>query len=235
MTQGDLITYYDDQTGERFGLTAGELGGWTAATAALLTDGCRLGPGSTAAVLLPPHWQTAAVLLGAWSAGLELSIRGWATAGLTPAGDALDVTFVERRRIGHWLDEIPAGRHQFVLGLAPHGEATAGVPDGYRDYTSSLRPYLGAHPPRHAIADHLPAVTDGTTYAEYARTAVAIADRNGIGPGDRVLIDTATQEQPLIWLLGPLAVGASIVLCAHLDESRLDKRIADERVTQVLR
>ena len=234
MTSGDLITYYDDETGERFGLTAGELGGWTAATAALLTDGCRLGPGRTAAVLLPPHWQTAAVLLGAWSAGLELSIRGWATAGLEPAGAPLDVTFVERRRVGNWLDDVPTGGHQFVLGLAPHGEATADVPGGYLDFISALRPYLGAHPPRHQIAEHLPAVADGTTYREYAEVAAATATRNGIRAGDRVLIDTATHEQPLIWLLGPLAVGASIVLCAHLDPSRLDERIAKERVTQVL-
>ncbi|MBL7261729.1 TIGR03089 family protein [Paractinoplanes lichenicola] len=234
MTAGDLITYYDDRTGERFGLTAGELGGWTAATSALLTEGCGLGPGDTAAVLLPPHWQTAAVLLGAWSAGIELSIRGWATAGLTPAGDPLDVTFVERRRIGNWLDEVPSGRHQFVLGLAPHGEATGDVPDGYRDYTSALRPHLGVHPPRHQFQEHLPAVTDGTSYREYAQIAAALAERNGIRAGDRVLIDTTSQEQPLIWLLGPLSVGASIVLCANLDATRLDQRIAHEGVTKVL-
>ncbi|GAB2603420.1 TIGR03089 family protein [Paractinoplanes abujensis] len=233
MTAGDLLTYYDDRSGERFGLTAGELGGWAAATSALLTEG-GLGPGDTAAVLLPPHWQTAAVLLGAWSAGLKLSIRGWATAGLTPAGDPLDVTFVERRRVGHWLDEVPAGRHQFVLGLAPHGEATGDVPDGYRDYISSLRPHLGVHPPRHEIQEHLPAVADGTTYREYAQAAAGVAERNGIRAGDRVLIDTAVQEQPLIWLLGPLSVGASIVLCANLDPSRLDARIAGEGVTKVL-
>ncbi|MDY7083828.1 MAG: TIGR03089 family protein [Actinomycetota bacterium] len=235
MTSGDLLTYYDDRTGERFGLTPGELGAWTAATSALLTEGCGLGPGDTAAVLLPPHWQTAAVLLGAWSAGMRLSIRGWATAGLTPAGDPLDVTFVERRRVGNWLDDVPDGRHQFVLGLAPHGEATGDVPQGYRDYTSSLRPYLGAHPPRHEFQEHLPAVADGTTYREYAQTAAAVAERNGIRSGDRVLIDTAEQEQPLIWLLGPLSVGASIVLCAHLDASLLDDRIAREGITQVLR
>jgi len=235
MTASDLITYYDDATGERFGLTAGELGGWTAATTALLTDHCGLGPGHTAAVLLPPHWQTAAVLLGSWSAGLELSIRGWATAGLAAAGDPLDVTFVEHRRIGNWLDEVPAGRHQFVLGLAPHGAATGEVPAGYHDYTTALRPYLGTHPPHHTVDELRPAVTDGTTYQEYARTAAGVAEHNGIRAGDRVLIDTALQEQPLIWLLAPLTAGASIVLCANLDPSRLDERIAKERVTVVLR
>lgn len=235
MTAGDLITYFDDATGERFGLTAGALGGWTAATAALLTEGCGLGRGASAAVLLPPHWQSAAVLLGAWSAGFELSIREWATAGLRPAGDPLDVTFVERRRIGNWLDEVPAGRHQFVLGLDPHGAATAEVPEGYQDYTTALRPYLGVHPPHHAVDEHRAAVTDGTTYREYAEVASAVARQHDIGPGDRVLIDAAEQEQPLIWLLAPMSVGASIVLCAHLDPSRLDERIANERVTKVLR
>ncbi len=235
MAAADLITYYDDETGERFGLTGGELGGWTAATAALLTDGCRLGPGNTAAVLLPPHWQTAAVLLGAWSAGIEVSIRGWATAGLTPAGDPLDVTFVERRRVGNWLDDVPAGGYQFVLGLEPQGAATAEVPGGYLDYMTALRPYLGVHPPRRAIDEQRAAIADGTTYQEYARVAAGVAEQNGIRRGDRVLIDTASQEQPLFWLLAPMAVGASIVLCAHLDASRLDDRIAQEGVTKVLR
>jgi hypothetical protein len=36
-----------------------------------------------------------------------------------------------------------------------------------------------------------------------------------------------------MWLLAPLSVGASIVLCANLDRSRLDARMAAERVTHV--
>ncbi|WP_433795735.1 hypothetical protein [Actinoplanes sp. CA-252034] len=62
--------------------------------------GCGLRRGSRAGVLLPPHWQTAAVLLGAWAAGIEVSFRGWGAAGLSPdTGPELDVTFVERRRV----------------------------------------------------------------------------------------------------------------------------------------
>jgi uncharacterized protein (TIGR03089 family) len=68
-TGDTLLTYYDDATGERVALTAVELGGWAAATSALLSEGCGLGPGRQAAVLLPPHWQTAALLLGTWAAG----------------------------------------------------------------------------------------------------------------------------------------------------------------------
>jgi uncharacterized protein (TIGR03089 family) len=67
-----LLTYCDDATGERIDLTAMELGGWAARTAGLLRQGCHLEPGDRAAVLLPPHWQTAAVLLGAWSIGVAV-------------------------------------------------------------------------------------------------------------------------------------------------------------------
>jgi uncharacterized protein (TIGR03089 family) len=58
-----LLTYYDDATGERTELSTAALAGWAARTACLLREGCGLGVGSRAAVLLPPHWQTAAVLL----------------------------------------------------------------------------------------------------------------------------------------------------------------------------
>jgi uncharacterized protein (TIGR03089 family) len=229
-----LITYYDDATGERVALTADEVGTWAAATAALLTDGCGLGRGRQAGVLLPPHWQTAAVLLGAWAAGVEVSFRGWSTAGLAAAGDPLDVTFVHLRRVDSWLDEVPSGEYQFVLGLEPGGAPVAHVPAGYQDYTSAVRSYLGAASPDTPMDLRGRATVDGTTYAQYGGVAAEVAQMHGIGPGDRVLIDAAASEEPLIWLLAPLCVGASLVLCANLDRSRLDERITAERVTRVL-
>lgn len=229
-----VLAYYDDATGERVALTAVELGGWAAATAALLSDGCGLGPGCRAGVLLPPHWQTAAVLLGAWAAGVEVSFRGWSTAGLAPAGAPLDVTFVELRRVSSWLDEVPSGRHQFVLGLAPGGAPVGQVPPGYQDYTRAVRPYLGSAPPGTPISVLSPATVDGSTHGQYGAVAAGVAQMHGIGPGDRVLIDAAAHEEPLIWLLAPLSVGASLVLCANVDRSRMDERIAAERVTRVL-
>src|SRR3712207_2384754 len=68
-----LLTYYDDGTGERVELSGATLDNWVAKTANLLVDTYGLAPGDRAAVLLPPHWQTAAVLLGCWSAGLSVS------------------------------------------------------------------------------------------------------------------------------------------------------------------
>jgi hypothetical protein len=110
----------------------------------------------------------------------------------------------------------------------------AQVPEGYQDYARAVRSYLGAAPPDTPIDIHAPATVDGSTYARYGAVAAGVAQMHGIGPGDRVLIDAAASEEPLIWLLAPLSVGASLVLCANLDRSRLDERIAAECITRVL-
>jgi uncharacterized protein (TIGR03089 family) len=219
-----LISYYDDRAGERAAVSAGGLGDWAGATAALLVEECGLGAGDRVAVLLPPHWQTAAVLLGAWSAGLEVSYQGWSTAGLQPAG-SFDATFVAGSRVGSWLEDLPSGRHQFVLG------ATA---DGYRQFTEAVRPYLGKRPAPALPGDDRAATTEGATFGALGAIAQSVAESKGIGRGDRVLIDAATSEQPVIWLLAPLLAGASIVLCANLDHSILDARVTEEHVTKVL-
>jgi uncharacterized protein (TIGR03089 family) len=227
----DLITYYDDATGERAGLTAGEVGRWSAATSALLSEQCGLKAGRQAAVLLPPHWQTAVVLLGCWATGVEVSFRGWSAAGLTPAGEPLDVSFVEQRRIGNWLDEVPTAGHQFAL---PLGQVSAPTPPGYDDFETAVRPWLGAAPPTGIVDPMGRATVTGETYGSYSEIAAGVAETQGIRRGDRVLIDAAASEQPLMWLLAPLSAGASIVLCANFDRSRLDERVAAERVTRVL-
>jgi hypothetical protein len=78
-----------------------------------------------------------------------------------------------------------------------------------------------------------PATVDGGTFAQYGAVAAGVAQMQRISPGDRVLIDAAASEEPRIWL-APLLAGASLVLCANLDRSRLDERITAERVTRVL-
>jgi uncharacterized protein (TIGR03089 family) len=225
-----LLTYYDDAAGERTALTAGELGDWAAATAALLTEGCGLRPGARVAVLLPPHWQTAAVLLGAWAAGLEVSYQGFAIGGLSGSGGTFDATFVAAPRIGSWLEELPDGKDQFVVGLAPG----AAVPEHFRDFLAAVAPYKAAGSPRIVAGDDDAASVDGTTYREWSALANDIAVRQGIGPGDRVMIDAGAHEEPVFWLLAPLSVGASIVLCANPDPALRDARIAAESVTRAL-
>jgi uncharacterized protein (TIGR03089 family) len=225
----DLITYYDDDTGERVGLSATEVGDWSAATSALLVSACGQRAGGQAAVLLPPHWQTAVILLGCWATGVEVSFRGWSTAGLTPAGEMLDVSFVAQHRVGNWLDDVPAAAYQFAVRLG----SSSPTPPGYDDFESSVRPWLGASPPPAQVDPRGRATVTGETYGEYGAFAAGVAEMQGIRRGDRVLVDAASTEQPLMWLLAPLSVGASVVLCANLDCSRLDSRITSEHVTRV--
>jgi acyl-coenzyme A synthetase/AMP-(fatty) acid ligase len=66
------------------------------------------------------------------------------------------------------------------------------------------------------------------------RDAAGRAAELGIGPGDRVLVDATTHPEPADWLLAPLAVGASVVLCGNLDPGRLAARVDAEKVTVVL-
>ncbi len=73
---GPRITYYDDATGERIELSTVTLANWAAKTANLLRDELGAGPGTRVAVLLPAHWQTAAVLLGVWWIGAEVVLSG---------------------------------------------------------------------------------------------------------------------------------------------------------------
>ena len=68
-TGAPLVTSYDDATGERVELSAVTLANWVAKTANLLQEEFDVAPGSTVAVALPVHWQTAAVLLAVWSCG----------------------------------------------------------------------------------------------------------------------------------------------------------------------
>src|SRR3954451_14587479 len=65
-----LLTWYDDVSGDRTELSGATLANWVSKTANMFVDGAGLDAGETVAVLLPPHWQTPAVLLAPGSAGL---------------------------------------------------------------------------------------------------------------------------------------------------------------------
>ncbi|NJC73955.1 AMP-dependent synthetase [Planosporangium thailandense] len=233
-----LLTFCDDATGERTELSASALGGWAARTAGLLREGCGLGVGSRAAVLLPPHWQTAAVLLGAWSVGVAVSFRLAATAGLPVlepgADEPLDVTFVARDRLDNWLEDVPEAHHRFALGLAPAAAPLSGVPVGYRDYIAEVRRYPANLPTYALVRRTDPASVDGTSYREWGSLAREVAESLDLRAGDRLLINAAETEHPVKWLLAPLAVGASVVLCANLAPEAVAARASAERVTRVL-
>ncbi|GAA2703255.1 TIGR03089 family protein [Micromonospora olivasterospora] len=208
-----LLTWYDDATGERTELSGATLANWVAKTANLLVDEVAAGPGESAGVLLPPHWQTAAVLLGCWSAGLAVADRPGPVEVLFAAADRAG-------EAGAW----PAGE-RYALALAPFALPLREVPDGFADYVVEVR--------RHG--DYFsPYAQGGPQDAELLARAAARAAELGIAPGDRLLLDAATHPDPVDWLLAPLTAGATIVLCGHLDRSRLDSRATSEKVTRPL-
>ncbi|MFC4020933.1 TIGR03089 family protein [Micromonospora sp. GCM10011542] len=231
-----MLTYLDDATGERTELTASQLGAWAARSAGLLRDGCGLGPGSRVAVLLPPHWRTAAVLLGAWAIGAAVSFRPRATAGLAvlePGGDRpYDAVFVTPERLDDWLEDVPEGVHRYLVGTRS-GPLTE-TPLGWLDWSAEVDRHTDTPPDYAQVRPSDAATPDGTSYGAYGRIAAEIASQLDLRAGDRLLVDAAEHEQPLKWLLAPLSAGASVVLCANLDHARLDARLAVERITRVL-
>jgi len=209
-----LLTWYDDATGERTELSGATLENWVAKTANLLVDAAGLSPGDTAGLLLPPHWQTAVVLLGCWSAHVSVT---WGPPR------PVDVLFVA----GDRLDEAagwPAG-DRYALALAPLAAPLRDVPSGFVDYVVEVRGH----------GDHFTPYPDGGPQdAQLGWRAARRAAELGIGAGDRVLIDAARCPDPVDWLLAPLTVGASIVLCGNLDHARLADRIDTEKVSVTL-
>ena len=207
-----VLTWYDDGTGERVELSGLTLSNWVAKTANLLVDGCGLGPGDTALVALPPHWQTAAVLLGCWTAGLSVS-SGAATA----TSRSRSAASTRRPATGscsgsrRWACRCAGRRRPAGWTTSPRCAGTA---------TGSCRR------PRPDAGD--PAL--GTeTHGALVERALARAADLGIPTGGRVLIDAGAYPDPVDWLLAPFASGASVVLCKDLDPAGAARRAEAER------
>jgi uncharacterized protein (TIGR03089 family) len=218
-----LLTWYDDATGERTELSGATLANWVAKTANLLVDELALGPGDTAAVLLPPHWQSAAVLLGCWSAGL--TVTGPSVTGPTETAQPgeVDVLFAATDRLAE-ADAWSAG-DRYALALHPFALPLREVPPGFSDYVTEVR----------AHGDHFKAYPPGgSDHTELRARATARAAELTIAPGDRLLIDVDRHPDPVDWLLAPLSAGATLVLCAHPDPARLADRRSTEKVTRTL-
>lgn len=210
-----LLTFYDDASGERTELSATTLAGWVAKTAGLVQDELAVEPGERVAVLLPAHWQTAAVLLGCWAAG--------AVVDTDPAGAA--AVFCDAAR-------LPAGGQVIAFSLLPLARPFPSPPAGALDYAAVVPGQPDVFMPYAPVPDDAPAAP-GVTGAELVAAARKSAADAGISATDRVLT-TRPWNGWADWrdcLLAPLAAGASIVLCANTDNSALARRFASERAT----
>ncbi|HEY9484105.1 MAG TPA: TIGR03089 family protein [Micromonosporaceae bacterium] len=224
-----LLTFYDDATGERTELSGATLGNWVAKTANTLVDDLDLEPGQWAAVGLPPHWQTAAVLLGCWTVGLAV----------TTAPDPAEVAFLT---LAAACAEWPAVE-RYVLGLHPFGLPLPSVPTGCLDFTSEIRTHGDHFSARTPVTAATPAlrwtdadaVTHEHTQSDLCTRAAERAAALGVPTGGRVLINTDAHPDPVDWLVAPLAAGATMVLSRNTDTTKFDARAAAELVTRTIR
>ncbi len=125
---GPRITYYDDATGERIELSTATLANWAAKTANLLRDEMGAEPGSRVAVLLPAHWQTAAVLFGIWWIGSEVVLDG----------SGADIALCTADRLDEADAAVGTGEIA-VLSLDPFGKPVPDLPVGLTDYATAVR------------------------------------------------------------------------------------------------
>jgi uncharacterized protein (TIGR03089 family) len=216
---GPRITYYDDATGERIELSTATLANWAAKTGNLLRDELGAGPASRVAVLLPAHWQTAAVLFGIWWIGAEVVLDGsqadvaLCTADRLPQADAA---------VG--MGEIA------VLSLDPFGKPVPDLPVGLADYATAVRVHGDDISPER----HPGAAMEGRSVTDVLVGAQASAAAQGFTATDRVL-STAhwnTADELTDNLLAVFAVGASLVQVANPDPSALERRRQTEKCTK---
>lgn len=217
---GPRITYYDDATGERIELSAATLANWAAKTGNLLRDELGAGPGSRVAILLPAHWQTAAVLFGVWWIGAE--------AVLEPDGAELALCTADR------LDEAEAtgAGEVAVLSLDPFGRPVPDLPIGVTDYATAVR----VHGDQIVAERHPGPALAGRSVAEVLAECESSAATRGLTAADRVLSSAAWSgpDDLVDGLLAILAVGGSLVQVAHPDPAAQQRRIETEKVTRAL-
>ncbi|HET6733095.1 TIGR03089 family protein [Mycobacterium sp.] len=216
---GPRITYYDDATGERIELSTATLANWAAKTANLLRDEMGAGPASRVAVLLPAHWQTAAVLFGIWWIGAEAVLDG----------SQSDIALCTAERLPEADDAVGVGEIA-VLSLDPFGKPVPDLPVGVTDYATSVRVHGDQISPERIPGTGL----DGRSVDEILAGAQAAAAAQGLTAGDRVLSTKGWEsaDDLIANLLAVFAVGASLVQVANPEPSAMDRRRQTEKTTK---
>jgi uncharacterized protein (TIGR03089 family) len=224
-----LVTFYDDETGERVELSVATFSNWVAKTANLLQEELGAQPGDRLALLLPAHWQTAVWLLAGFSTGVLVAPGG------DPAGADLVVSGPDT------LDAALACKgERMALALRPLGGRFPQPPAGFADYAVEVPSQGDRFVPYEPVGPDAPALElpDGgvLTGGEVVARARASAAGLGLVPGSRLLSGLSFDgwDGLAAGLLAPLAADASVVLCRHLDRlpaDQLARRQDAERVT----
>ncbi|MGV9713481.1 TIGR03089 family protein [Gordonia sp. NPDC003424] len=219
-----LVTYYDHASGERTELSGATLGNWAAKSANFFVDELGLAPGDELTVDLPEHWQTIAILLGAWWAGAHVRT---AASAPDPTTAAAVVTSADN------IDAYADAAELLVASLDPFALGVRDLPVGVTDFATAVRVHGDQYTLRSAVDG--PAL-DGESTAEVVAAARAAAADDGVAAGARVLSTRPwrTAHDIVANLVAPLVVGASLVTVSHADAARLVDLAQTERVTTTL-
>ncbi|MEZ0579211.1 TIGR03089 family protein [Nocardioides sp. MH1] len=207
-----LVTFYDDETGERVELSVTTYANWVAKAASLLVDELDLERGDTLRVDLPPHWLAPVFLGAAWSAGLVVT-----------DSESPDAVVCGPDRLDHWAPSA-AERTVLACSLLPMGVRFAEpVPEGVHDVGVEIWSQPDGFTAWDPPIPEDPALTvdgDEQTHQELweaAATGTLVTD------GGRLLVAADPASPPAPATFGePLKKGGSLVLVTRAGQQRLE-------------
>lgn len=204
-----LITHFDDAAGTRMELSRATTANWAAKTANWLRDEHDVEPGDPVAVLLPAHWQTAGLLLGAWWCGARVVGAGEeAKVAVVPPGGTADADVVAVASLDVW------GRG-------------SGAPV---DYLDDSRVHGDDFSPWQPTPGSTPALGESTV-DEVVAAARELGAKLGSEPRVLSTLEWNVPSGVLEGFLSVLAAGGSLVQVSNPDAGRLAARRDSEKVT----
>lgn len=216
-----LVTFYDDETGERVELSVTTYANWVAKAGSLLVDELGLERGDSIRVDLPPHWLTPVFLGAAWSAGLVVTDADDPTAVVCgPAG-------LER-----WAAD---GGDRVVLAcsLLPLGvRFSEPVPPGVHDVGVEIWSQPDAFTPWDPPTPDDLATELGNGRRTHRELWEAAAAGTVVSGGGRLLAAASPASPPVLaTFTEPLAKGGSLVLVTRAGPERLEAIAVAEHTT----
>lgn len=218
-----LVTYYDDDSGERVELSVATYANWVAKTAGLLQDELDVGAGDVVVLDLPTHWLGPVWLGAVWSVGAVAAPPGTPGARLVVCGPEGVDTYADQDVPVVACSLLPMGVRfpdPLPAGVVDFGTVVWGQPDVFVavEQVAADRP---------AWATEAGSVT---TQGE------VVAAGGTVEPGVRLLTDAnPCSESGIGAFVGPLAAGGGTVWVRHPAEGSWEQRAATEQATQVLR
>jgi uncharacterized protein (TIGR03089 family) len=217
------LTWYGAD-GERVELSGAVLDNWVSKSVNLLVQEFDIGPGSTVALDLPPHWRSVVWALAAWRCGATVR---------TGAEEPADALVTDRpgpaasRTAPLIVQSLPALARSWPGDLPPGAIDAAQAVMTYADTID----WVPESDPSAAALD----LEDGRlAHGDLVRSAEAAV---AVERGARTLLPTRGRRTDLAPLLlralGVLASDGSLLFVLDGDQDRTDRIARDERVTAV--